>query len=388
MATIESSPFETIILTNDSVDPKEWPRLTCGAANQLALGVAELPVDSRLGLHFQGPGQISSSSNDLLITGELTVPNNLTVGGAIAATTLSVTNNVGIETTNPEHNLQIGNAANPVSLSLRGPDLNPQANTIAFEDDGQTEERWFRLIHDTQNNALKITSKEVDPIATFSRRTGNVGIGTANPAFPLSLGSSLGTTKLALYETGADNSYGLGVVAGQFRLHLNGNRARFAFFDSDRADANEIVTIGGSGNVHVKGGLFVDNVPFRDRGNAQYDTSTKQFCYDNSSLQTKENITPLKDDFYKILQVEPRTYTRPGDSERWEIGYIAEEFHDLGLNKLIYYDEDGSPEAINYPKICIYLVEVMKNLVQRINDLDKKTKDYEQRIQQLKQHTG
>ena len=381
MATIQSSPFESIILTNDSVDSREWPQLTCGAANQLALGVAELPVDSRLGLHFQGPGQISSSSNELTIIGELTVSNNLTVGEAIASPTVSVTGTVtanalevageikasGIIRANafrpPTDDWEI--ARNGEHLEIREP-----------EEGGRV---WARFNDNSSLHLIETPNLLVN---------GNVGIGTTNPAFPLSLGSSLGTTKLALYETGADNSYGLGVLAGQFRLHLNGNQARFAFFDSDRADANEIVTIGGSGNVHVKGGLFVNNVPFRDRGNAQYDTSTKQFCYDNSSRQTKENITPLKDDFYKILQVEPKTYTRPGDPERWEIGYIAEEFHDLGLNKLIYYDEDGSPEAINYPKICMYLVPVIRDLIQRINDLDEKTKDYEQRIQQLEQQTG
>ena len=50
--------------------------------------------------------------------------------------------------------------------------------------------------------------------------TDKVGIGTNNPAFLLSLGSTTARTKLALYETGIDNSYGLGVVPGIFRFHL------------------------------------------------------------------------------------------------------------------------------------------------------------------------
>ena len=95
-------------------------------------------------------------------------------------------------------------------------------------------------IKDQEGNASQLTIS-----------TDNVGIGTTNPAFPLSLGSSTARTKLALYETGADNSYGLGVVPGSFRLHLNGSGARFAFLDSDQADANEIMTIQGRGNVGI-----------------------------------------------------------------------------------------------------------------------------------------
>ena len=108
----------------------------------------------------------------------------------------------------------------------------------------------------------------------------------------------------------------------------------------------------------------------------QWDSSTGLFYYDNSSRKTKENITSLEDDFTKILQVAPKTYTRPGDAKNWEIGYIAEEFDELGLNSLVYYDDDGSPGGINYRKISMYLVEVVKELEQKLHT-------YENRLQQL-----
>ena len=131
-----------------------------------------------------------------------------------------------------------------------------------------------------------------------------------------------------------------------------------------------------AGDVRVTGRLFVNNVPNGDRRNVQWDNSSRLFYQDNSSRTTKENITSLEDDFTKILQVAPKTYTRPSDAEHWEIGYIAEEFHELGLNQLIYYDEDGSPGAINYRKISMYLVEVVK-------ELEKKLQQYERRLNQL-----
>jgi hypothetical protein len=88
---------------------------------------------------------------------------------------------IGVGTESPEHNLQIGDASAPASLSLRGPDLNAASNVLAFEDNSGTSQRWFKIIHDTQDNKLKISSAEVEPITTFVRTTGNVGIGTADP---------------------------------------------------------------------------------------------------------------------------------------------------------------------------------------------------------------
>lgn len=86
--------------------------------------------------------------------------------------------------------------------------------------------------------------------AVFVDNSGNIGIGTASPNFPLSFGSTLSHTKLALYETSATNSYGMGVVSGQFSFHLGGSGARYAFYDS--ADlSNEVFTIKGSGNVGI-----------------------------------------------------------------------------------------------------------------------------------------
>ena len=77
--------------------------------------------------------------------------------------------------------LRIGNAAQPVSLRLRGPDGNQESSMLAFEDDGGTAERWYRFINDTDSNCLKLASAEANPIVSFERRKGNVGIGTASP---------------------------------------------------------------------------------------------------------------------------------------------------------------------------------------------------------------
>jgi hypothetical protein len=110
-----------------------------------------------------------------------------------------------------------------------------------------------------RNNPHQTTAVQVGALPTTGGTIrGNLKIlggGTTYP-FQLSLGNSLGRTKLALYETDASNAYGLGISAGMFRLHLNGPLARFAFFDSDEENAREIVTITGNGDIRFRGNLM------------------------------------------------------------------------------------------------------------------------------------
>ena len=75
----------------------------------------------------------------------------------------------------------------------------------------------------------------------------------------------------------------------------------------------------------------------------------------------------MVDDFGKIMQLQPRKYTRPANPENWEIGYIAEEAKSLGLDHLIFYDEDHNPDGINYRKLCLYLVEIVREHERKLN---------------------
>ena len=273
-----SDIFAISLYPRDSEDSDQWPKLSCSEANQLnitdttnltvngAIAATALSVTGTVTADaFEGDGSALtgkvSTAGDTM-TGPLTIDADLTVNGAIATNKLNVTdsvtepltidanltvsNNVGIGTKNPEHNLQIGNAANAVSLSLRGPDGHTQANIIAFEDNLGTGGRWLRLIHDTQSNALKITSTEVDPIATFSRTTGNVGIGTASPQSKLHVNGDTQIGRLILNAVGLESS-GL--------LRLKG--AGFVFTETDwNLLLGNLCTVGS--NLEVQGDLDVD----------------------------------------------------------------------------------------------------------------------------------
>ncbi|HOC31510.1 MAG TPA: tail fiber domain-containing protein, partial [Armatimonadota bacterium] len=74
-------------------------------------------------------------------------------------------------------------------------------------------------------------------------------------------------------------------------------------------------------------------------------------------------------DFSKLLQAEPKTYTRPGNPEQWEIGYIAEDIDALGLKPLVMYDQQGRPDSLNYEKMVLYLAEIAKSQQKEIDAL-------------------
>lgn len=208
---------------------------------------------------------------------------------------------------------------------------------------------------------------------------GNVGIGISNPMSALSLGSSLSPIKLALYQDNTGTSYyGMGVTAGRFYLNIGNPQAKYVFLDRAGSGAREIFTILGSGNVgigtdspsaplHVNGVIKAKLNFIGDKKNVQYNDVTGEIGYDNSTRRDKRNITPLMDDFGKILQLQPRKYTRPQEPDTWEIGYIAEEAKSLGLDHLVFYDADHHPDGINYRKLCLYLVEIVREHERRLN---------------------
>jgi hypothetical protein len=89
---------------------------------------------------------------------------------------------------------------------------------------------------------------------------------------------------------------------------------------------------------------------------------------ETSSLRFKENVEPLTEDFHKILALQPKSFTdkKTGDQA---IGYVAEELDELELKNLIGYDADGKPLTINYKRIPVYMLEVLKEQQKLIKEL-------------------
>ena len=196
-------------------------------------------------------------------------------------------------------------------------------------------------------------------------RSGNVGINNSAPGSTLSVTGDADVT---------------GDIAAN-TLSISSDAAIGGDISGDSLSIDSDAVIGG--DIVGTGALYVTNVPFADVGNAQWDTTTHQFCYDTSSRRFKENITLLEDNFENLLDAQPMTYTRPGDPDRWEIGFIAEDFRELGLDRLLYFDENGDPFSINYSKISLYLLQIIKKQEQKIHAQEEQLRELTLRLERI-----
>lgn len=161
---------------------------------------------------------------------------------------------------------------------------------------------------------------------------------------------------------GDDDSGLFGTQDGETELRSNGNtRLLVGANGTTYLNGNFIlqngVTIQGS-NVFAE----LTNVPNGNNSHVvRRMNGTNQLVVETSSRRYKHNIRPFSDDFTKILKTQPRIYDRNNNPlPANELGYIAEEIDSLGMDRAVIIDTLGRPDDINYDKLLIYAVEVLK----------------------------
>ncbi len=104
-----------------------------------------------------------------------------------------------------------------------------------------------------------------------------------------------------------------------------------------------------------------------------------------SSLRYKENVEDLKirtEQLNKVMNLVPKSFNYKATHEP-DIGYIAEDFEELGLTDLLIYDAEGLPNAIKYDRISLYLVEIIKRQQGQLNRQQKQINDQNERMNEL-----
>jgi hypothetical protein len=95
-----------------------------------------------------------------------------------------------------------------------------------------------------------------------------------------------------------------------------------------------------------------------------------------SSRRYKEHITDAALDAETVLGLRPVTFTRRGDAEQFvELGLIAEEVADLGLEHLVVRDTEGRPDGVRYDILAVALLDVIGDLHRRLLTLEQPAPD-------------
>lgn len=208
---------------------------------------------------------------------------------------------------------------------------------------------------------------------------GRIGIKQPSPAVELDVNGTIKATSLNVSGTtigpgvpSVSTSGGIQARGGEpgvfgasnngYAFHGNGGDNDSGVFSTTDGRVSLYANSAERLIVDASTGLSFINLPHSDtKHSLNYDPDTGLISRDGSSRRFKENIRPLADDFHRLLDAEPKTYTRPGKPDRWEIGYIAEEIHDLGLTRLVAYDKEGRPDGVIYAKVCLYLAQIARD---------------------------
>jgi hypothetical protein len=87
-------------------------------------------------------------------------------------------------------------------------------------------------------------------------------------------------------------------------------------------------------------------------------------------------------DFEKTIKsLNPVTWIYNGDlKEVRNIGYIAEEVNEIdSLKYIVVLDKDNNPLGLKYDLLSVYSIEVLKILLEKVENLENEIKDLKER---------
>lgn len=210
------------------------------------------------------------------------------------------------------------------------------------------------------------------------RGNGNVGIGTASPAFKLDV---IGDAKFSnirdVYQIQSSSDL-------EFTIDKTNNSALFGFFEVFNGVGNHLLWVNEAGNAYIRGNtgiggnptssrLFVNGVASKPGGGV-WTTS--------SDARLKQDVTEYTDGLDKILKINPVTFKYNGkagiDSKETYVGIIAQEIQEVApytVSNYIYEDDKGAKEEyLQFDGTA--LTYMLINAVQEQNQMiEKKNKE-------------
>ena len=145
-----------------------------------------------------------------------------------------------------------------------------------------------------------------------------------------------------------------------------------------RTASNYIVLSDGDGNPRGyftnAGAFHVPTMSVGGTANLHWSSSAGQFFVTSSSRRFKHDIVEYDKGLAELMQMQPKYFVYNDEpNQKQRAGFIAEDFHDLGMTEYVEYwkDDEGNdtPSEIGYSNMVAILVKSIQELKAEVDSL-------------------
>lgn len=162
-------------------------------------------------------------------------------------------------------------------------------------------------------------------------------------------------------------------LTGALALQVNGKSDALAGINFEVKDSagNSDFWVRGDGLTFALGSYnsttaSAANVTFSGTGALQRSTSARKYKTDIQPI-TSEALAKFK----QLEGISYRSLCEGDDKDRRFTGIVADQAHELDLNDLVIYGENGDVEGFAYERCTAYLIEWIKNMERKLEAMSK-----------------